>query len=690
MSWSKAAPAVATRSFDDHVHLHLSELERDIGPLLTPLLEELSPLHEVGRMHGGIHPGALRFSHEGELDRSYFNAQRREPGSPRDPHVPHAYLAPETIEASGEDARSDCYALGALLFQTITGQPPAPAARRAGRNDALRTEQHPHWPGALLEAVNRCLALEKGGRIATVRDLWTALSSAAEPPASVSTESCPDAPSAVPAGGAVDNATAADKSKPEAEASAPDEAQTPGEPITISSSAELRASVTPSTPPTGSAPIVAAEPPPNATPAPTVAPRPAVAPSFPSKIQIRDRLANASAGKPYRQSVRELFGDQIERVANVEVSMSEESGLAFDAADGTLHGTPKNPGEQKLKLTYHLVETPAGRPALTHEFALTINPDPKSLWKTLPSDPQGVFAKADHDNDSLATPHITAIAASLRGRSHAHEGKYRDDDFAIRFVEATGWHFFIAADGAGSAKYSRRGSQIASQIASTELANKLSASNDLDDALEKLGGSEAEEDREKLRTIASNLLIAAAYQALAAIQKQASEQQAALRDFNTTFIVVLAKKLETRWFLASFAIGDGGAGAMINAERVELLTKPDSGEFAGQTIFLTSPQVFSDSQVLLGRTSAVFCDEFRFLAVMTDGITDPIFESDTKLASGTAWESWSQQLSQAVKLDALEPGMEQALFEYLHFPSPGNHDDRTLILAVPKTPRPLP
>ena len=682
MSWSNATPSAAARSFDEQVHASLVELESNIGLILRPLLQELAPLHDEGVMHGGISPAALRFSMEGKMDRDYFNARRREPGCPRDLHIPHAYLAPETINQTNEDSRSDCYALGALLFQIVTGQAPAPAARRTARNDSLTSDQYPQWPGALLEAINRCLALEKTERIANVRDLWMALTAPTDQSQSGGNEKRDHAaaPEAV-----LPMVTAPNQ---DAEATVPDQVLQPVPPITISSSAEHRPSVNVEHPFTESGLAGSAESSFSDTPASTPSPHLPTAPAFPSKIQIRDRLANASVGKFYRQNVRELFGANLERVVIVEVTVPEDSGLVLDQEEGTLYGTPKNPGELKLKLTYRLGETPTKRPDLTHEFALTINPDPKSLWKNLPSDPQGVFAKPDDDQASLATPHLTAIAASLRGRSHAHEGKFRDDDFAMHFVEATNWHVLIAADGAGSAKYSRRGSQVACQVAITELANKLSVSNDLDDALGKLGNSDAVEDLEKLRKISSNLLIAAAYQALAAIQKQAGDQQAALRDFNTTFIVVLGKKLESKWFLASFAIGDGGAGAMIDAERVELLTNPDSGEFAGQTVFLTSPQVFSDSEVLLRRTHAAFCDDFRFLAVMTDGITDPIFESDTRLSSAAAWEAWRQQLSQAVKLDALEPGMERALLDYLHFPSPGNHDDRTLILATPTSRHP--
>ena len=95
------------------------------------------------------------------------------------------------------------------------------------------------------------------------------------------------------------------------------------------------------------------------------------------------------------------------------------------------------------------------------------------------------------------------------------------------------------------------------------------------------------------------------------------------------------------------------------------------------------PQIFSDPAALLARTHAAFCPGFKFLAAMSDGITDPIFQSDANLASAPEWEKWRQQLAQIVSLDAPTPGMEAVLLDYLNFPSPGNHDDRTLLIAVP-------
>ncbi|MBK9225311.1 MAG: protein phosphatase 2C domain-containing protein [Flavobacterium sp.] len=62
------------------------------------------------------------------------------------------------------------------------------------------------------------------------------------------------------------------------------------------------------------------------------------------------------------------------------------------------------------------------------------------------------------------------VVASKRGRSHANVGSFRDDDFAFKDFENTGWSVICAADGAGSAKLSREGSKIAV----TELLNFFS------------------------------------------------------------------------------------------------------------------------------------------------------------------------------------------------------------------------
>lgn len=446
--------------------------------------------------------------------------------------------------------------------------------------------------------------------------------------------------------------------------------------------AEIAPQAPPSAVPESAGHALAAEPSIAVEPAPVVTEVPAVVPPLSPavKLKLRERLANASVGKPYNQNLNELFGAIAAQVVELSTNLPADSGIALDAVNKVLHGTPTTAGEQQIALTFRV----GNQVAQTHILALTVNPDPRSLWKNLPSDANGAFAKPDTAKAFLSTPHLNAIAASLRGRSHAHEGKYREDDFGLRYIEATGWHILISADGAGYAKFSRKGSQLACQTAVAEISEKLgSPGNPLNLALAKFGTDAEPGELETLRKLSFNVLMPAAYDAVTLIHKQSKESQATLRDFATTFICVIARRLADRWFLASFAVGDGGAGAVMEDGRVLTLTAPDSGDFAGQTVFLTMPQVFADSEALFARTQAHFCPSFKFLAAMSDGITDPIFQNDATFASDAGWENFHQQLAAVIDLNALAPGMEDALLNWLNFPSPGNHDDRTLLIAVP-------
>lgn len=392
------------------------------------------------------------------------------------------------------------------------------------------------------------------------------------------------------------------------------------------------------------------------------------------------QLPNGSVGKQWSYNLREAFPKDAGEITHVDL-MSAIPGLEVDASSMSLRGTPTTAGEFEIELVGN-VATADESSAVRRIVSLTINPDPMSLWQEKPSNPEGKFAKPDAAKQFLPTSALLVIAASLRGRSHAHEGKYREDDFSLGFMETTGWHLFVVADGAGSAELSRRGSQIACERTRDVLTQRLSVDSDLDGALQKLKPAEAPGDLEKLKKISFNHLVAAAYQAFVTIKREADEQGHPIRDFATTYIVVIAKRAQSGWFFASFSIGDGGAGIFISKDELLPLTTPDSGEFAGQTMFLTMPRIFTKSEHLLARTHVHFCRKFEFVALMTDGITDPIFKNDSNFLSGNAWSSWYEGLRAANDFAAPDPS--ETLLASLGFFSVGNHDDRTLVLGLPR------
>jgi serine/threonine protein phosphatase PrpC len=275
------------------------------------------------------------------------------------------------------------------------------------------------------------------------------------------------------------------------------------------------------------------------------------------------------------------------------------------------------------------------------------------------------------------------IAASQRGRSHAHEGKPRDDDFALFFDEGTKWYIMAVADGAGSAKFSRQGSQIAC----------LTAMNVCKELLATAGASLEEQiivyskesvARQTVYEHLHNIAGKAAFEAYKKISKEAAEKQRVPREYATTLLLSICKKFDFGWFIGAFWVGDGGIGIYRNKPQdLKILGEPDGGEFAGQTRFLTMPEIFSDKRV---RTRFVIVDDFTALMLMTDGVTDPKFETDANLNKIEKWHALWDDLNgnneDKVRVDFSDDNEQAAdqLLKWLDFWSKGNHDDRTIAI----------
>ena len=145
----------------------------------------------------------------------------------------------------------------------------------------------------------------------------------------------------------------------------------------------------------------------------------------------------------------------------------EELGLNFNNATDTIEGTPTKSGDLKFKFLYKIKGEKDTDPFNEKLISLVINPDPKSLWKPLPSNQEAIFAKPDDVEifDKLGEKNI--VVSSKRGRSHGNEilntgfGSSRDDDFAFKYFDKTQWSLVVVSDGAGSAFLARIGSKIA-------------------------------------------------------------------------------------------------------------------------------------------------------------------------------------------------------------------------------------
>ncbi len=405
-------------------------------------------------------------------------------------------------------------------------------------------------------------------------------------------------------------------------------------------------------------------------------------PSRPEQPALR--LPNGMVGRDYTAAIPVPDGTNVGPVAKVEVLSKIPSGL--EMGEMAVSGTPATPGDFEIQVRLH--PSAAIAEPLDLVLALTINPDPRSLWKNLDSDCSDPFWKPDSDGKCLSGGPLEIVGASLRGRSHAHIGGFRDDDMAMAWYPETSWYSLTVADGAGSSRYSRRGSQLACGTVESHISGVLAKSSE-----SSLGNlvsewAAAQEDlaaKSKLGAALYKLFGQAAFEARNAIDTEAVALKAVGRDFHTTVITSLLHPLDDgRWFIATFSIGDGAA-AVIGAPNGNpcLLTRPDGGEFAGQTVFLTMKEALATTEAIMGRISFHVVPEFKGLLLVTDGISDPRFESDLRLADPAAWESLWEEILAVISPSENGDEAAAALVEWMAFHSPGHHDDRTLILAKP-------
>ena len=423
------------------------------------------------------------------------------------------------------------------------------------------------------------------------------------------------------------------------------------------------------------------------------------------------RLPNAFEKQDYRGEVALPPCDSARFVLTGVTGVDEsQHGLKIEVGENkfSITGTPDlsalrkdgqpAPSEFTLTAKYRLEVdgTSGGAYEGEKEFKLVIVSSIDKLWRDEPVNwdqmPEPRYRNENHATDSAALDgeekHI--VAASLRGRSHAQEGKPRDD--AFRFATTHGWQVLAVSDGAGSACYSREGARLACEKAVAVCCERLddeSYRDGFEAHIKALSATPDETDKRKpVGDSLYTLLCHAANQARQAIAQEAGLQGKETRTYAATLLLCVAKHFPFGWFVGSFWVGDGAIALYrrdTTPHTVYLMGEPDEGEYGGQTRFLTMPEVFSDASALYRRLRFRLVDDFSALFLMTDGVSDPKFETTNNLKNAEKWDALWDELTAANALtNAAES--KQALLEWLGFPSPGNHDDRTLLVLCGNTP----
>lgn len=416
------------------------------------------------------------------------------------------------------------------------------------------------------------------------------------------------------------------------------------------------------------------------------------------KLEINNKhimLPNAKVGHEYK-FVFDVNKLQMSEIGEFGFACLEDVGLSFSREQSLIYGVPSKAGDYKIPMYCKRKDWQEGDFIAQRMVTLIINPDPRSLWNNIPTPNNIEYYKQDCDSQFVKVlstkeggflginrknvSHKDIIAASQRGRSHAHEGRPRDDDFKVSYDEVTKWYVMAVADGAGSAKFSRKGSQIACDTVLAECEKHLDERVNLHKYISDFSKNSSDENKKRIGDEIYHIVGAAAFKAHKNIEKEALERGNPIKDYATTLLISICKKFDFGWFIAAFWVGDGCIGVYDQENSfLKILGIPDGGEFAGQTRFLTMKEIVQPSEIY-SRLRFEIVENFTALMLMTDGITDPKFETDANLNRIEKWNDLWSDLSREVEFTDDNELSANQLLKWLDFWSAGNHDDRTIVI----------
>lgn len=416
-----------------------------------------------------------------------------------------------------------------------------------------------------------------------------------------------------------------------------------------------------------------------------------------AKLKVEDRIAdlmqqpvriqNATVGKSYEARF-DFKKFKWTDITSFSFEGLEEVGLMYDEKSRQITGIPNQSGDVKVVFKFKLEGQSEDSPFNEKVITIIINPDPKSLWKEIESDKNDPYYKENNVTVFAPMRERYILVSSKRGRSHANVGSFREDDFAFKKLDK-GWNLVVVADGAGSAKLSRKGSALACNelVCFFMEQSSIESMEAFDELLQQYNNNTGDDTQKKLNNLVYNNLGKAAFHVHKKLEEFANKEGFPLKDLNSTFIFTLFKKYDNGYAFLSFGVGDCPI-AILDKElkEVTLMNWLDVGEFGGGTRFITMPEIFK-SEKFSSRFGFKLIPDFAYLMMMTDGIYDPKFVVEANLPNIKKWHSFLADLDgkneDGIKVE-LKPdnkNIEEQFSKWMDFWSPGNHDDRTLAIV---------
>ncbi len=236
----------------------------------------------------------------------------------------------------------------------------------------------------------------------------------------------------------------------------------------------------------------------------------------------------------------------------------------------------------------------------------------------------------------------TVTAARVRGKKHKHDGSNCDDWFEA--AEIGGWIVAAVSDGAGSKRFSRIGARAACTSFVNEVRDNFLSAGQTDGLSEKLSLPLDSPDFISACTKLTEIMQSAFIHAAEAVESEfdsrrsdpefSADGELKLSDFACTLVTCSVIPLDNgEQLVISIQAGDGMVCSVSPDEpyssALTLLGIPDSGDFSGETEFLTSPKMHS--QAAVQTRTKLRRSKRSAVMLMSDGVADDYFPNSPKM-----------------------------------------------------------